>query len=106
MDTSLPHVGEYGPIGTRILYENDLVRVWEVLLEPGEEQGMHQHTLPYVVIAVEHGMNQITSIDGDVRKTEETPGHIVFQAPGQIHNLKNIGTTRYRNRLVEIKQPY
>lgn len=106
MDSSLPHVEGYGPIGSRIVYENDLVRVWEVLLEPGEEQGMHQHTLPYVVVAIEHAMNQITSIDGTVRLTEEAPGHIVFQEPGQIHNLKNIGTTRYRNRLVEVKRSH
>lgn len=95
---------EYGPIGTSILYENDVVRVWEVLLEPGETQRMHHHTLPYVVIAIEGGQGRITSIDGSVRYTDEHPGDVVFQAPGQIHELANVGRTRYRNRLVEVKR--
>ena len=30
-------------IGDRILLENDLVRVWEVKLEPGETLGFHIH---------------------------------------------------------------
>ncbi len=96
---------EYGPVGTSVVFENDLVRVWEVLLEPGEKQELHQHTLPYVVVAIEPGNNRITSVDGETRDTVEVPGHVVYQDPGQIHELHNVGTTRYRNRLVEIKQP-
>jgi quercetin dioxygenase-like cupin family protein len=96
---------KYGPVGTSIVFENDAVRIWEVLLEPGEKQELHQHHLPYVIVAVEHGNNRITNIEGEVRDTEEPPGHIVYQDPGQIHELHNIGTTRYRNRLIEIKQP-
>lgn len=96
---------EYGPVGTSVVFENELVRVWEVLLEPGEKQEMHQHTLPYLIVAVEHGNNRITNVDGETRDTIETPGHVVYQDPGQIHELHNVGTTRYRNRLIEIKQP-
>jgi len=95
---------EYGPVGTSIVFENDLVRVWEVLLEPGEKQELHQHELPYVIVAIESGNNRITNVEGETRDTEERPGHVVYQNPGQIHELHNIGTTRYRNRLIEIKQ--
>lgn len=96
---------KYGPVGTSVVFENDLVRVWEVVLEPGEKQELHRHTLPYVVVAVEPGNNRITNVDGETRDTVEVPGHVVYQDPGQIHELHNVGTTRYRNRLVEIKQP-
>lgn len=95
----------YGPVGTSVVFENDLVRVWEVVLEPGEKQEMHQHTLPYLIVAVEHGNNRITNIEGETRDTAEAPGNVVYQDPGQIHELHNVGTTRYRNRLIEIKQP-
>ena len=27
---------QYGPVDSRILFENDLVRVWEISLEPGD----------------------------------------------------------------------
>ena len=95
----------YGSVGTSVVFENELGRVGEVLLEPGEKQELHQHTLPYVVVAIEPGNNRITNVDGETRDTVEVPGHVVYQNPGQIHELHNIGTTRYRNRLVEIKQP-
>lgn len=91
------------PIGSRILFENDLIRIWEVDLLPGEQQGFHHHTNPYVVVSIEEGKNKITSIDGTERLTEEPMGHFVYQEPGQIHDLHNVGTTRYRNRLIEIK---
>jgi quercetin dioxygenase-like cupin family protein len=33
----------------------------------------------------------------------ETVGNIVFRAPGTVHKLTNEGSTRYRNRLIELK---
>jgi len=92
-------------IGTRILFENELIRIWEVDLQPGEHQGFHQHHHPYVVISVAEGENKITAIDGTERYTTEPVGHFVYQDAGQIHDLQNIGTTQYRNRLIEIKVP-
>jgi quercetin dioxygenase-like cupin family protein len=94
----------YGPIGTRILFENEYTRVWEVVLEPGERQRLHHHELPYLVIPIEGGRGRITAEDGSVRLTDEHPGDVVFQPGGQIHELENIGETRYRNRLVEFKR--
>jgi hypothetical protein len=44
---------QYGPVGSRILFENDLVRVWEISLEPGEHLPLHYHALPYLVVTVE-----------------------------------------------------
>ena len=39
-----------GPIGIRVLFENDAVRVWAVEVEPGDKQPMHRHFLPYVIV--------------------------------------------------------
>lgn len=94
----------YGPIGTRLLFENEYTRVWEVVLEPGERQPLHRHELPYLVIPIEGGQGKITAVDGQVRLTDEHPGDVVFQPAGQVHELQNVGTTRYRNRLVEFKR--
>ncbi len=41
---------QYGPVGKRILFENDLVRVWEISLGPGEHLLQHYHALPYLVV--------------------------------------------------------
>src|SRR2546423_8015477 len=47
---------QYGPVGNRILFENDLVRVWEISLEPGDHLPLHSHALPYLVVTIAHGM--------------------------------------------------
>ena len=41
-----------GDVGSRLLLENDRVRVWELQLEPGEESDLHEHTLDYVLVQV------------------------------------------------------
>ena len=36
-------------IGTKLLFENDRVRVWDLALAPGESTGMHRHENDYIV---------------------------------------------------------
>jgi quercetin dioxygenase-like cupin family protein len=95
---------QYGPVGSRILFENDLVRVWEILLEPGERLPLHQHTLPYLVVTIEPTRVRVVEHDGQTDDPVHAPGSITFREAGQIHELHNISTTRYVNRLIELKQ--
>jgi hypothetical protein len=37
-------------VGTRIMFENDRVRVWDLALEPGESLEKHIHRLDYFFI--------------------------------------------------------
>lgn len=92
-----------GPIGMSVLFENEQVRVWEVLLEPGGRQDWHRHTLPYLVITLEGSRNRLTREDGSVREFEEPTGQVVYRDAGKPHMLENLGNTRYCNRLVEFK---
>jgi hypothetical protein len=96
---------QYGPVGTRILFENDRVRVWEVMLEPGEHLPLHHHTLPYLVVTIEAAHVRVVESDGQIYEPTDDPGSITFREAGQIHELHNISTSRYANRLIEIKQP-
>ena len=43
-----------GPIGTRLLFENARVRIWEVRLAPGERGEPHRHDLDHVLVQI-HG---------------------------------------------------
>ena len=91
-------------IGTSVIFENEHVRVWEVRLEPGEVQEWHQHEHPYLIIGIEEANNLMEFLDGSQpRKMLETPGRVVYREAGRVHKLTNIGTTRYVNRLVELK---
>jgi quercetin dioxygenase-like cupin family protein len=97
--------GEVGPIGNEVVFENDHVRVWTLQLEPGERQPWHVHRLPYLVIPLTEGKNEMRWKDGRVVLTEESPGQALWRMPGAPHELINTSTWTYRNMLVEIKTP-
>ena len=42
-----------GDVATRLLFENDRVRVWEMDLAPGERSATHRHDLDYVLVQLE-----------------------------------------------------
>ena len=52
-------------IGTRLLYENDRVRVWDLALAPGESTGMHRHENDYLYVVIGGGTLQGVSSEGD-----------------------------------------
>jgi len=44
---------EWGDIATKMLFENDRVRVWEMRLNPGEKSALHKHDHDYLMIQIE-----------------------------------------------------
>lgn len=95
-----------GPVGQRIVFENTQVRVWEITLEPGQQQPWHRHRNPYLVIALEAADNRIDAqAGGKPRLVHEPVGGVVYREPGETHMLTNRGQTRYCSRLVELKYP-
>ena len=92
-----------GPIGNRILFENDVVRVWALEVEPGRNKGLHRHDLPYVIVPLTAGRIEIESIDGTVYRPDETVGDAIWRDAGEVHDLRNLGDTTYRNVLIELK---
>lgn len=94
-----------GPIGHRVVLENDLVRVWEVSLEPGETIAFHIHHHPYLIVSLGGGENEIETIFGDRIATDEPLGATVFISEMRpVHRLTNRSKVRYLSRLVELKQ--
>lgn len=95
---------ELGPVGQKIVFENEQVRVWSIELEPGANQPWHHHENPYMVIALEAADNRIDSLaGGDPRLVHEAVGGVVYREPGEIHMLTNHGSTNYHCRLIELK---
>ena len=65
-----------GPIGDKILFENEHVRVWSVTLDPGQRQPWHQHLLPYLIVPLTEGKNEMKCCGtgcgtDEAKKTEE-----------------------------------
>ena len=94
---------QYSPVGSRILFENDLVRVWEIALEPGEHLPLHYHALPYLVVTIEAAHVRVVEHDGQTYDPTDAP-EVTSREAGQVHELQNISPSRYVNRLIEIKQ--
>ncbi|MFL6798338.1 MAG: hypothetical protein ACJ8F3_13090 [Xanthobacteraceae bacterium] len=91
-----------GPIGDRVLFENEFVRVWSVKLEPGGRQPWHQHLLPYLIVPLTEGRNIMNFDDGRTRETFEQPGEVIWREAGIPHELINSSDHQYRNVLIEI----
>lgn len=99
-----------GPIATRVVYEDERVRVWDQLIEPGATTGPHHHTLPYALVTVEgssldvfpipghpmiHGQETL-SVDIESRTAGVLP-------EGSVEEAINTGDRPYRAILVEFK---
>lgn len=84
-----------GCVGTRLLSENDRVRVWEIRLKPGERIGFHRHVLDYFWTAITPGRARSHQQDGSTVETEYYAGETRHDTygPGEskTHDLENIG---------------
>ena len=61
-----PRGDKLGPLGDKVLFENEFVRIWSVTLDPGERQAWHQHHLPYIIVPMTEGKNIMYFEDGRV----------------------------------------
>jgi len=100
-------MGDEAPpeIGDRILFENDRVRVWENVVEPGEESPLHRHGHDYLAIDVEGDRVIHNPVkDGHFPRMEHevTPGSAVFLEGGTTETAINTGAKRFRAILVEL----
>lgn len=100
---------DIGHPGGRVLQENDRVRIWETVLEPGEELPLHRHDLDFINISLAgdriagyihpEARSMFTEdLEGDV-----VPGSVLFVQRGGIEIAKNTGKEQYRAILIELK---
>jgi quercetin dioxygenase-like cupin family protein len=94
---------QYAPVGTRVVFENERARVWEVELGPGETLPMHLHELDYVVVLLTDGQTTVTWEDGRRETNQHRAGEVIWRSAPHAHALRNDGNTRYVNRLIELK---
>jgi quercetin dioxygenase-like cupin family protein len=82
-------------VGSRLLSENERVRVWEIRLQPGERIGFHRHVLDYFWTAVSGGRGRQHVHDGTTVEYTYQPGETRHEtyAAGEckVHDLENLG---------------
>ena len=95
-------------VGTRKLFENEQVRVWDLQLQPGENLGVHRHENDYVLIFVGDSTIRGTNADGSTRfQNDMSDGDVLYRkidGKEDIHDAYNAGTTPSRNFIIELKK--
>jgi hypothetical protein len=97
-------------VGTRVMFENERVRVWDLALEPGESLEKHIHRLDYFFIVESGGLIRFADPDNpaDYRDVQFQDDQVTFPTVppgGKVDNrLTNIGTKRHRNYVIELKR--
>ena len=94
---------ELGDVATRLLLENDRVKIWEMLLEPGESSDLHRHTMDYVLYILEGTTIDADRPDGMSESYPVRPGQVVYVGRGGTERAVNRSGTRFRELLVELK---
>ena len=92
-----------GPIGTRLLFEDENCRVWLLSVEPYRATSWHTHSNEYVYIVTSAGPVRIDYVEGSEKFQNEGKGTVVRRNADGGHRLVNLGPIEYRNIIVEIK---
>lgn len=99
-----PEQVKANPIGTSLLFEDEQVRIWEIVLEPGQEAPAHTHLLDYTTITIEGATLERLNADGTIDRSEAVPGRVLrWYQSTRTHGLRNVGATRFRNVIIELK---
>ena len=93
-------------IGSKLLFENDRVKVWDLTLAPGEGTGKHRHTNDYLYVVI--GGGHLQAVDAEGNKSEPRPmddGEVRWrEIDGEdVHEAINTGSEPWRNIIVELK---
>mmetsp|Transcript_639 Transcript_639/g.1620 ORF Transcript_639/g.1620 Transcript_639/m.1620 type:complete len:206 (+) Transcript_639:33-650(+) len=96
-------------VGTKLLFQNGLVRVWAFEVAPGFSCHIHQHVLDYFFLNMEVsdtlGLDREGQLKGNVAR--QTSGQLTFVSvsgpPYPIHGLVNVGSNTFQQFVVEFK---
>ena len=101
---------QFGDIATKLLMENDRVRIWEMRLAPGERSALHRHENDYVMIQIAGDKmaadfepdsggpwGGLGRVEGDI-----VPGNFIWADRGGIETAVNIGDQPFYEIVVEL----
>jgi redox-sensitive bicupin YhaK (pirin superfamily) len=104
-------------VGTRKIFENEKLIVWEMVLEPGQKTDVHTHRRDCFVYVIDGSAMEAGDKDGNVIARVEMAsdssmylsmdGDELVAGDGRFpatHDARNVGTNRYRELLIELKE--
>ena len=100
---------EMDRVGSKLLFENERVRIWEFKLEPGETGNLHRHALDYVLVQIEGDRMAVVPDAssegeyGEYMEADVVPGQFFWIKRGGVERARNVGAKAYHEILVELK---
>ena len=94
-------------VGTKLLFENARVRVWDLQLAPGQSTGLHRHEHDYLYVVIGDGRVQGADAEGERGEANDREdGDVRFNdIEGEaVHEAFNVGEGPWRNIIVELKE--
>ena len=99
-----PDGNPLGEIATDVLFENDRVKIWNLIVEPGESSDWHLHGRDYVTVIVESsGARESQFVDGSGGESPNEVGNFTYHDQHRVHRVVNNSDKRYKNVLIELK---
>ena len=93
-----------GDVGTDFLFENEHVKTWKLVVAPGQSSDWHQQHTHYLVIVTEAGTLKTELDDGTESVSDLALGQVIMGQKNSIHRVTNVGSARYSNSIVELKE--
>jgi beta-alanine degradation protein BauB len=97
-------------VGTRLMFENERVRVWDLALAPGEQLETHVHRHAYLYVTIAPGLIRFADPDDpsryqDYHFREDEVGFYDREPGGKVDpRLINVGPNDHRNLVIELKR--
>jgi quercetin dioxygenase-like cupin family protein len=98
-----------GEIATRVLFENERVRIWEMRMPAGEQGPVHEHALDHLLIQISGDRMAVVpepdtkSVYAEYMEADVEPGKVFFVERGGIESAKNVGKEDFHEIIVELK---
>jgi quercetin dioxygenase-like cupin family protein len=93
-------------VGSRLLHENALVRVWDITLAPGERLPFHRHRTTYLYRCHSGSLTRVRFADGRGIVYRSVPDEVHVHEIGSeelvVHDLENAGDTTLSFTTIEL----
>lgn len=90
---------------TRVVVDNDAVRILAATQAPGEKTPLHRHARNRVVVFLDNGELRVFDPQGQWKDEHWKAGQVVWSGPTGMHITQNIGPTPLRIVEIELKRP-
>ena len=102
-------VGPQGDVATKLLFENERVKIWEMRLAPGEEGPLHRHDRDHILVQIDGDRMAVVpdpttkSPYREYLEADVVPGQHFYIPRGGVEVARNVGHKPYYELLIELK---